>query len=138
MPAHEAKIRLTEFGAEIETRIAYLRAAARGEGQSLSQRRAYALSGEWYVWFVKRPSRAMQSQCRWGRLWLIRGWSLSGLQSVLQAAVCDGSKFDAFAFYKDRFRSAEVDVGRCEVVDALIGGGSIGEGRIAFCSTSTT
>ena len=39
---------------------------------------------------------------------------------MLQAAVCDGSKFDAFAFYKDRLRSAEVDVGRCEVVDALM------------------
>jgi hypothetical protein len=39
---------------------------------------------------------------------------------MLQAAVCDSDKLDAFAFCKDRFRPAEVDIGRCEVVDALM------------------
>ena len=39
---------------------------------------------------------------------------------MLQAAVCDGGKFDASAFCEDRLRSAEVDVGRREVFDALV------------------
>ena len=39
---------------------------------------------------------------------------------MLQATVCDGGKFDASAFCEDRLRSAEVDVGRCDVVDALM------------------
>ena len=39
---------------------------------------------------------------------------------MLQATVCDGSKLDAFAFCEDRLRSAEVDVSRREVVDALM------------------
>ncbi|HEY6024085.1 MAG TPA: hypothetical protein VIV34_07885, partial [Pseudolabrys sp.] len=34
-PAHEAKIRASEFLADVETRIATIRAARRGEGQSL-------------------------------------------------------------------------------------------------------
>jgi hypothetical protein len=39
---------------------------------------------------------------------------------VLQAPVCDGGKFNAFAFREDRLRPAEVDIGRCKVVDALM------------------
>ncbi len=39
---------------------------------------------------------------------------------MLQAAVCDGCKFDAFAFCEDIRRSAEVDVRRCDVFDALM------------------
>ena len=39
---------------------------------------------------------------------------------MLQATVCDGGKLDAFAFCEDRLGSAEVDVGRREVVDALM------------------
>jgi hypothetical protein len=38
---------------------------------------------------------------------------------VLQA-VCDGGKFDASAFREDGLRSAEVDVGWCDVFDALM------------------
>lgn len=37
---------------------------------------------------------------------------------MLQAAICDGGQLDAFAFGEDRLRSAEVNVGRCHVVDA--------------------
>ena len=54
------------------------------------------------------------------RFWLIRGQSLSGLQSVLQATVCAGSKFYVSAFCEDRRGPAEVDVGRRQVVDALM------------------
>jgi hypothetical protein len=39
---------------------------------------------------------------------------------MLQAAVCDGVAFDAFSFSADRLSPAEVDIGRCEVVDALV------------------
>jgi len=39
---------------------------------------------------------------------------------MLQATGCDGSKLDASAFGKDGLRAAEVDVGWCDVVDALM------------------
>jgi len=42
--------------------------------------------------------------------WLIRGRSLSSLQSMLQVTVCDSGKPDAFTFCEDRLHSAEVDV----------------------------
>jgi hypothetical protein len=53
------------------------------------------------------------------------GLELSYLQSMLQATVCDGSKFDASAFCDYRLRSVEVDVRRCDVVDALMIAGVI-------------
>ena len=39
---------------------------------------------------------------------------------MLQATVCDGGEFDASAFCEDRLCSAEVNVGRCDVFDALM------------------
>jgi hypothetical protein len=45
-PKHEAKVRISEWTAEVETRIASLRAARNGEGQSLTKRNAHALAGE--------------------------------------------------------------------------------------------
>jgi integrase len=51
---HEAKVRLGEWQAEIETRIAALRAQRKGEGQPLTRVNAVALAGRWYVWFVKQ------------------------------------------------------------------------------------
>jgi hypothetical protein len=48
----DAKVRSSEWTAEVETRIATIRAAERGEG--LSQRRAFALASEWYAWYVGR------------------------------------------------------------------------------------
>ena len=39
---------------------------------------------------------------------------------MLQAAVCDSGKLDTFAFGEDRLRSSEVNIGRCNVVDALV------------------
>ena len=50
----DAKVRIGEFTATVETQIAAIRAAQRGEGQSLTQRQALALAGEWYVWYVAR------------------------------------------------------------------------------------
>lgn len=53
-PRHEAKVRLGEWEAEVETRIATLRAQRNGEGQPLTQLNAIALAGRWYQWFVKQ------------------------------------------------------------------------------------
>jgi hypothetical protein len=39
---------------------------------------------------------------------------------VLQASVCDGGKFDAPAFCVDRLGSSKIDVGQCDVFDALM------------------
>src|SRR5262245_25008705 len=68
-PAHEAKILASEFLAEVETRIATIRAAQRGEGQSLSQRQAFALAGEWYVWYVGRHEENPGTPKYWRDLW---------------------------------------------------------------------
>ena len=51
-PRPEAKVRLGEWAAEIETRIATLRAQRNGEGQPLTRINAIALAGRWYSWFV--------------------------------------------------------------------------------------
>jgi hypothetical protein len=48
----EAKARAAGWIAEIESRIAAIRAKQRGERQALTQRQATALAGEWYKWFV--------------------------------------------------------------------------------------
>ena len=68
-PAHEAKILISEFLAEVETRIATIRAAQRGEGQSLSQRQAFALAGEWYVWYVGRHEENPGTAEHWRTMW---------------------------------------------------------------------
>jgi integrase len=58
LPAHlteaEAKARLAEWLAEIETRIETLRATAKGKGQPLTQMQARALAGRWYHWFTQQ------------------------------------------------------------------------------------
>lgn len=53
-PAPFAKTQHGEWLAEIETRIAALRAKKNGEGQPLTRLNAIALAGRWYVWFVKQ------------------------------------------------------------------------------------
>jgi hypothetical protein len=51
---------------------------------------------------------------------VIRGWSLSGLQLMLQAAVCDGGTLDTLPLGKDCLGPVEVNVSRSEVVGALV------------------
>ena len=53
-PIPFAKSQHGEWLAEIETRIAALRAHRNGEGQPLTRLNAIALAGRWYVWFVKQ------------------------------------------------------------------------------------
>src|SRR5207244_12275088 len=54
------------------------------------------------------------------RLWLIGLVKSGGLQSVLQAAVSNGLSLDPFSFGQDGWAASEVDVGRGEIVDALV------------------
>ena len=43
-----------------------------------------------------------------------------GLQPVLQAAVSNGLSLDPFSFGQDGWTASKVDVGRGEIVDALV------------------
>lgn len=52
-PVSFAKTQHSEWLADVETRIAALRAKKNGEGQPLTRLSAIALAGRWYVWFVK-------------------------------------------------------------------------------------
>jgi integrase len=65
----EAKARHAEWVAEIEARIAAIRAARKGEGQSLLKRDALALAGEWYQWYVARHEADPGSPEHWRVLW---------------------------------------------------------------------
>ena len=51
-PKSDARTRHAEWIAEIETRIATLRAQRNGEGQPLTRQNAIALAGRWYTWFA--------------------------------------------------------------------------------------
>jgi integrase len=62
---HEAKTRLGEWTAEIETRIAALRATSRGEGQPLTRINALALAGRWYTWYVSQHENDPGTPKRW-------------------------------------------------------------------------
>ena len=42
--------------------------------------------------------------------------SLGGFQLMFQSSLSDGVAFDSFSFQKDGSASAEVDVGRCQVL----------------------
>ncbi|WP_247547497.1 HNH endonuclease signature motif containing protein [Bradyrhizobium sp. 177] len=64
-PKHEAKARLGEWEAEVETRIATLRAQRNGEGQPLTNLNAIALAGRWYNWFVKQHEDDPGPPKRW-------------------------------------------------------------------------
>jgi integrase len=62
---HEAKTRCAEWIAEVETRIATLRAQSNGEGQPLTKLNAIALAGRWYTWFVGQHEKDPGSAKRW-------------------------------------------------------------------------
>jgi hypothetical protein len=64
-PHHQAKARRGEWEAEIETRIAALRAQRKGEGQPLTKLNSIALAGRWYTWFVKQHGAEPGPAKRW-------------------------------------------------------------------------
>jgi hypothetical protein len=51
-PLQRAKVQHSEWEAEVDNRIATLRAKRRGEGRDLTHRQTHALAGEWYRWFT--------------------------------------------------------------------------------------
>jgi hypothetical protein len=61
----QAKAQLGQWQAEVETQIERIRAAAKGQGQPLTQRSALALAGRWYSWFVARHEDAPGSPEHW-------------------------------------------------------------------------
>ena len=65
---HEAKVRHSDWLAEIETRIAALRAAKTGERQPLTRRNAHALAAEWYQWFLDGHEDDLRTPGHWKRL----------------------------------------------------------------------
>jgi hypothetical protein len=64
-PRHEAKTHLGEWEAEIETRIATLRAKKNGEGQPPTRLNAIALAGRWYTWIVGQHENDPGPAKRW-------------------------------------------------------------------------
>ncbi len=65
---HEAKARCGEWIADIENRIATLRAAANGEGQPLTKHNAHALAGRWYSWFLAQHESDSESHQHWASM----------------------------------------------------------------------
>lgn len=62
---HEAKALFGEWLAEVETRIARLRAVKKQGPQPLSRRNAYALAGRWYSWFIARHEKDIRTPAYW-------------------------------------------------------------------------
>jgi integrase len=54
MSASEVKRRSAEWSAEIDARIANIRAKRKGEGVSLTRQQVRGITGEWYDWFISR------------------------------------------------------------------------------------
>ncbi|WP_354133595.1 tyrosine-type recombinase/integrase [Bradyrhizobium sp. S3.9.1] len=65
---HEAKARFGEWLADVETRIARLRAARKQAPASLTRQNAYALAGRWYAWFIARHEKDIRTPGHWKSL----------------------------------------------------------------------
>jgi hypothetical protein len=61
----QAKARLGQWQAEVETQIERIRAAANGERHSLTKLNALALAGRWYSWYVARHESDPGSPEHW-------------------------------------------------------------------------
>ncbi|WP_271583673.1 hypothetical protein [Bradyrhizobium sp. CCBAU 45389] len=80
-PRHEAKTRLGEWEAEVETRIATLRAQRNGAGQPLTRLNAIALAGRWYAWFVALHEDDPGPAKRWRELSDLFVWEVIGSEA---------------------------------------------------------
>jgi hypothetical protein len=67
-PPSRARVLHSEWEAEIDSRIAALRAKRRGEGRDLTQRQAQALAGEWYRWYVSPREENPGKPGHWAKL----------------------------------------------------------------------
>jgi hypothetical protein len=73
-----AKVAWAEWCAEIDTRVAALRAAARGEGQPLTHIQALALAGRWWSWFLKQHENDPRLPSYWADLAYYFVWDVIG------------------------------------------------------------
>lgn len=76
-----AKVQWAEWSAEIETRVSGLRAAARGEGQSLTHLNAVALAGRWYSWFLNQYENDPRLPSHWAGLQDYFVWDVIGREA---------------------------------------------------------
>jgi hypothetical protein len=76
-----AKVAWAEWCAEIDTRIAALRAAVRGEGQPLTQRNAQALAGRWYAYFLDQHENDIRLPSHWADMREYFIWDVVGREA---------------------------------------------------------
>jgi hypothetical protein len=76
-----AKVAWAEWCAEIDTRIAALRAAAKGEGRPLTQVNVLALAGKWYSWFLARHENDTRLASHWAELRDYFVWDVIGREA---------------------------------------------------------
>jgi hypothetical protein len=65
MPPLLARAKHREWLSEIETRIANIRAEAKGEGRALTPKEARGLSGTWYEWYTAKHLAKAWSASTW-------------------------------------------------------------------------
>jgi hypothetical protein len=73
-----AKVAWAEWCAEIDTRVATLRAAAKGDGRPLTQVKALALAGQWYAWFLGQHENDTRLASYWAELRDYLVWDVIG------------------------------------------------------------
>ena len=73
-----AKVAWAEWSADIDTRIASLRAAANGEGRPLTRLNAQALAGKWYSWFLQQHEDDPRLPSHWANLRDYLVWDVIG------------------------------------------------------------
>jgi hypothetical protein len=73
-----AKVAWAEWCADVDTKVAGLRAAARGEGQPLTQINALALAGRWWSWFLKQHENDPRLPSHWAELQYYFIWDVIG------------------------------------------------------------
>jgi integrase len=76
-----AKVAWAEWCAEIDTRVATLRAAAKGEGRPLTQVSALALAGRWYSWFLAQHEHDAHLPSHWSKLRDYFVWDVIGREA---------------------------------------------------------
>ncbi len=76
-----ARVAWLEWCAEIDTRVASLRAVARGEGRPLTRLSAQGLAGNWYGWFLKQNENDPRGAGRWAHLRDHLQWEVIGREA---------------------------------------------------------
>jgi hypothetical protein len=77
-----AKVAWAEWCAEIDTRVATLRASAKGEGRPLTQLKAQALAGKWYSWFLGQHENDTRLASYWEELRDHLVWDIIGREAT--------------------------------------------------------